>query len=115
MRYERGVKITGQAGQWRALTQVIFSAVYPLLLNYISPGNLMGIAFGVFGLLLAVGSGTNSVLFAQIIVTVFGLPMSAHFTVPTGLTVEYSDASNRGGYLGALNCFAVIPQLIDTS
>lgn len=60
-------------------------------------------------------SNTHVELFAQIVVMAMALPISAHFTLPVGLTVENSEPSNRGRYLGALNCFAVQAQLIDTA
>ncbi|KAI0558248.1 MFS/sugar transport protein [Gracilaria domingensis] len=113
--YERGVNIYGKASLIRALVQILFSAVYPFLLRFVSAGKLMGLCFGVYGILLAIFNGTKSLLIGQFMVIMLAFPEAAHFTLPTGLTVEYSDDTNRGKYLGALNCFAVIPQLIDTT
>ena len=115
MLYERGVSIYGEASLPRTLIQIIYSAIYPYLLKHISPGQLMGFSFGLFGLLLLTFSGTDVQRIGQAVVVFMALPIAAHFTLPVGLTVENSEASNRGRYLGALNCFAVVPQLIDTS
>lgn len=91
-----------------------FSAVYPWLLDFVPPGQLMGATFILFSTLLLAFSGTSSALWAQAVVILMGLPMAALLTIPVAITVENSDETNRGKYLGALNCFAVIPQLIDT-
>lgn len=112
--YEKGVNIYGRAGLVRALIQLLFSAIYPWLLKCLTVGQLMGSSFGLYGVLLLIFAGTEKVITAQILVIAMGLPTAAEFTLPVGVTVENSDASNRGRYLGALNCFAVIPQLIDT-
>ncbi|PXF42952.1 Sucrose transport protein SUC2 [Gracilariopsis chorda] len=113
--YEKGVKIYGKASLLRALVQIAFAAVYPFLLRFISPGKLMGVCFGTFGIFLAILSSTKSMEYGELIIVLLGFPGAAHFTLPTGLTVEYSDETNRGRHLGALNCFAVVPQLIDTT
>lgn len=74
----------------------------------------MGASFGIFAVLTLVFAGTHSEQLAKMIVIALALPQAAHFTLPVGITVNNSDLSNRGRYLGALNIFAVIPQLIDT-
>lgn len=112
--YEKGVNLYGKAGLVRACLQIVFCAVYPWMLKCITAGQLMGLSFGSFAVLMLIFANTHSETWAQILVVAFALPMAAHFTLPVGLTVHNSDASNRGRYLGALNCFAVIPQLIDT-
>lgn len=113
--YEKGVKIYGRASLLRAFVQIVFSAIYPFLLRFISPGKLMGLCFGCFGIVLAILNNTRSMEYGELIIVLLGFPGAAHYTIPTGLTVEYSDETNRGRHLGALNCFAVIPQLIDTT
>lgn len=113
--YEKGVSVYGSASLPRTIIQILYSAIYPYLLYYISPAQLMAVSFGIFGSLLLAFSGTHVQQFAQIVVVSMALPIAAHFTLPVGLTVENSDASNRGRFLGALNCFAVVPQLIDTA
>lgn len=112
--YEKGVSLYGTASLPRTLIQIVYSAIYPYLLYHISPGQLMSISFGIFGIVLFVFSSTNVPQIGQLVVVLMALPIAAHFTLPVGLTVENSASSNRGRYLGALNCFAVIPQLIDT-
>lgn len=112
--YEHGVRIYGQAGLPRAFLSAVFSAVYPSLLRFVTPGQMMGCSYLAFSILLLIFSNTSSRLWAQIVVVLMAFPMAATFTLPVGVTVENSDKSNRGRYLGALNCFAVIPQLIDT-
>lgn len=112
--FEKGVSLYGTASLPRTLIQIVYSAIYPYLLIHVSPGQLMSISFGLFGAVLFVSSGTHISKIGQLVVVLMGLPIAAHFTLPVGLTVENSDSSNRGRYLGALNCFAVIPQLIDT-
>lgn len=113
--YEDGVGLYGKASLVRSLIQIVYSAVYPWLLNVVSPAQLMSLSFGVFGVLLMIFANTNARNIGQIVVYSMALPIGAHFTLPVGLTVENSDMSNRGRFLGALNCFAVVPQLIDTA
>lgn len=113
--YGHGVTVYGKASMFRSAIQIIYSAVYPYLLYVISPGQLMCASFGVFGVLLMIAANTTSVRLAQSVVVSMALPIAAHFTLPVGLTVQNSDVSNRGRFLGALNCFAVMPQLIDTA
>lgn len=114
-RYEFGVTLYGHASIVRSLIQIAYSAIYPCFLNYVSPAQLMSASFGIFGILLMVFSNTHVQLFGQIVVISMALPIAAHFTLPVGLTVENSEPHNRGRYLGALNCFAVQAQLIDTT
>lgn len=113
-KYERGVNLYGRAGLMRALVMMIFSGIYPKLLNWISPGQLMALTYGTFGASIIALASTRSATVGQFVVILLGLPQAAEFTVPVGMTVAKSDASNRGRYLGSLNIFAVIPQLIDT-
>lgn len=75
----------------------------------------MGASFGFFGILLMTLAGTSEKSLGEVVVVLMALPIAAHFTLPVGLTVENSNPYNRGRYLGALNCFAVIPQIIDTA
>eukprot|EP00177_Eucheuma_denticulatum_P005947 GFKZ01010844.1.p1 GENE.GFKZ01010844.1~~GFKZ01010844.1.p1 ORF type:complete len:298 (-),score=23.19 GFKZ01010844.1:1374-2267(-) len=114
MAYEQGVNVYGRAGLVRATAQIVYSAVYPWMLKLLTPGQLMAASFGIFGVVVLIFAGTKSLWVAELVVVLMALPMAAHFTVPVGMTVENSGTSNRGRYLGALNCFAVIPQLIDT-
>lgn len=113
--YERGVSVYGEASLPRTAIQIVYSAVYPYLLYYITPAQLMGASFTIFGAILVTFSGTHAEGLGKLVVISMGLPIAAHFTLPVGLTVENSDLGNRGRYLGALNCFAVVPQLIDTA
>lgn len=114
-KYEGGVRIYGRASLARAMIQIVFSGAYPWLLKTIfTEGQLLALCFGIFGVLVAIFSGTNSTPVGFAIIVVLALPMASLFTIPAGITLQNSDKSNTGRYLGALNCFAVIPQLIDT-
>lgn len=112
--YEQGVTLYGQASLIRSLIQIVYSAIYPWLLKFITPAQLMGTSFASFGIVLLILGNTNVPAVGQLLVMAMALPIAAHFTLPVGLTVQHSEVSNRGRFLGALNCFAVIPQLIDT-
>lgn len=113
--YERGVSSYGQASLIRAVVQIIFSASYPWFLACgATAGQLMAGAFGSFSIMTLILAGTKSLLMGKLIVVMLAFPLAAHFTLPIGLLMENTDLSHRGRYLGALNCFAVIPQLIDT-
>lgn len=114
-KFEMGVNLYGRASIVRSLIQISYSAIYPWLLNFITPAQLMSTSFGIFGILLMLFSNTNDERLGRIVVMAMALPIGAHFTLPVGLTVEHSEPSNRGRYLGALNCFAVQAQLIDTA
>lgn len=74
----------------------------------------MGVSFAIFAALALVFAGTHSEMAAKFFVVGMAFPQAAQYTLPVGLTVNNSDLTNRGRYLGALNIFAVIPQLIDT-
>lgn len=88
--------------------------MYPLLLKVATPGQLLGLCFSAFGVVVLMFSRTHIIWIAQLTVAMMAFPMASLFTLPAGLTVQLSDGSNLGRNLGALNCFAVIPQLIDT-
>lgn len=113
--YEKGVSAYGQASLIRAAVQILFSAGYPWLLACgVTAGQLMGIAFGSFSIVTLILAGTKSLVVGKFVVVMLALPLAAHFTLPIGLLMENTDLAHRGRYLGALNCFGVIPQLIDT-
>lgn len=114
--YEKGVNLYGQAGLVRAVLQILFSAIYPTLLDCgLQPGKLLSVAFAVFSVAVFIFANTNVPAIAEFVVIMMAFPSAGLFSIPVGMTVELSDESNRGRYLGALNCFAVIPQLIDTA
>lgn len=116
MLYEKGVSLYGQAGLYRGVVQIIFSGLYPTMLACgLSPGILMGLSFLVYAIYLFLFSQTHSPLIAQIAIIMWALPQASLLSVPMGMTVALADNFNRGKYLGALNIFAVIPQLIDTT
>lgn len=113
--FERGVNLYGRSGVIRALLQIVFSAIYPKLLQIgAPPGQLLASTFLSFSLIIFIYAETKSEVIAQFGVILFSLPSAALLTLPVGLTVALSDETNRGRHLGALNVFAVIPQLIDT-
>lgn len=75
---------------------------------------MLASTFVLFSAFTMVAAGTHSALLAQVCVVLFALPQATLLTLPVGITVAKSDESSRGRFLGALNVFAVIPQLIDT-
>lgn len=114
--YEKGVNLYGEAGIIRGIAQILFSAFYPKVLELgVSPGQLMCLSFISFACVTIIFANTHNSLIAQLAVILFSLPNACLMTVPVGLTAKMSNESNRGRYLGALNIFAVIPQLIDTA
>lgn len=94
--YESGVSTYGRAGVLRAILQLIFSAAYPTLLKYTTAGQLLGAAFGGFGVLLIFLSSTGSKLMGELVVAAMAIPMASLFTLPVAITVENSDTANRG-------------------
>lgn len=114
--FEEGVNLYGRAGIVRGIVQILFSAIYPKLLQCgIPPGHLFAYCFSAFSIVILIYARTNSALLAQIGVILYALPLAAILTLPIGLTMALSDETNRGRHLGALNVFAVVPQLIDTT
>lgn len=113
--YEEGVTLYGRASLVRSIIQIVYSAVYPYILYVLTPAQLMSVSFATFSIVMLMFANTHTRLLGQIVIFSMALPIGAHFTLPVGLTVEHSEVSNRGKYLGALNCFAVVPQLIDTA
>lgn len=113
--YEKGVNLYGRAGLIRGPVQILFSAFYPTLLSRgVTPGALMGTSFFIYSLYLIFFSTTHTPWIAIVGIILWALPQATLLSVPMGMTVALSDEGNRGRYLGALNIFAVIPQLIDT-
>lgn len=114
--YEKGVNLYGKAGLVRGVLQIIFSALYPKLLDSgLQPGRVLAVAFALFSAILLAFANTNTPRIAEFVIIIMAFPAASLFSMPVGMTVELSDETNRGRYLGALNCFAVIPQLIDTT
>lgn len=89
--------------------------MYIWLLCFITPAQLMSASFGIFGILLVLFSNTHDERFGRIVLMLMALQIGAHCTLPVGLTVEHSKPSNHGHDLGALNCFSLRLQLIDTA
>lgn len=112
--YERGVRLSGKAAVIRAFAQIVFSAVYPVLLKWMTPGQLMGCSYAISSLCIAVLSGTSNESLAVFLIVIVALPRVTQNTIPAGCTLQYSDESNRGRLVGALSIFAAFPQLIDT-
>lgn len=75
---------------------------------------MLAVSFAVFSTFLLIFANTHTAWIAQLVVVLFGLPQATLLTLPVGLAVALSDETNRGFYLGVLNLFAVVPQLIDT-
>lgn len=105
----------GEAGLIRAFLQLIVSGLYPTLLNSgLEAGYILGVCFAAYSASIFMFAYTEVARLGELVVVMMGLPAAVLYTIPVGLTVAKSDETNRGRYLGALNCFAVIPQLIDT-
>lgn len=114
--YEKGVNLFGEAGLIRAVLQLTLAGLYPTLLrNGIQAGHIIGVCFAAYSTAIFMFAHTKVARLGELVVIMMGFPSAVLYTIPVGLTVAKSDESNRGRYLGALNCFAVIPQLIDTS
>lgn len=114
-RYEQGIQAVGRAGVVRAGSAIIWAAAYPRLLDLMGAPALLAFAFGVYGIVALALAGTHSLFWGQLMVAAYSLPMTILFTVPMAITVKKSSRMNRGKHLGALNIFAVVPQLIDTT
>lgn len=113
--FEKGINLYGRAGVLRSVVQIFCCAIYPKLLDLgASPKQLISGCFICFSSLILIYANTRNAFMAQLAVVLYALPNSSLLTIPIGLTVALSDDSNRGRHLGALNVFAVVPQLIDT-
>ncbi len=113
-RYELGVRAVGKAGAIRAGISILVAAAYPKLLKALGAPALLATAFAGYGVFVMFIAGTHNLGWGQAMVAFYSVPMTVLFTVPMALTVKKSTKVNRGKHLGALNIFAVIPQLIDT-
>ena len=114
-RYELGVRAVGKAGAMRAGISILVAAAYPTLLKLLGAPLLLAFAFAGYGVLVFFVSGTHNLGWGQAMVAFYSIPMTVLFLVPMAITVKKSSKVNRGKHLGALNIFAVIPQLIDTA
>lgn len=97
--YEEGVSAVGTAGIVRASLSIVIAGIYPFLLRYMNAGSILGVCHAAYGVLLLVLSGTRSKLMGEIAVAANSFPMTTLITIPVALTVERSDASNRGRYV----------------
>lgn len=95
-RYEHGITAVGKAGVVRAALTVITAASYPKLLRFFSPGQLMGLAYTMYGVIGLLFAGTHNVFWGQFAVAAYAIPYTALLTIPPALTVAQSTPLNRG-------------------
>lgn len=95
-RYEHGITAVGKAGVVRAALTVLTAAAYPRLLHLFSPGQLMGLAYLMYGVIGLLFAGTHNVFWGQFAVAAYAIPYTALLTIPPALTVAQSTPLNRG-------------------
>lgn len=115
--FDKGVGLYGKAGLLRGVIQIAFSATYPRILKTFggSVGGLLSLSFFCAGIVILTFAGTTSIAFGVLVVAFLAIAMAAVFTLPVAMVVQRASDDKRGVYLGALNIFAVIPQMMDTS
>lgn len=105
----------GDAGVVRAFVSVIIAALYPIFLRLMGASKLLFLSFATYGIIVLKLAGTHNLFWGQFTVAAYSIPMIILMSLPMAITVKKSSRTNRGKHLGALNTFAVIPQLIDTT
>jgi Na+/melibiose symporter-like transporter len=108
------VNVYGRAGILRSLLQMAGAAAYPHVLNRRHAGNVLGITFVTFGIILLALSNTNQVALGELVVVLFAVPMSIAMTLAIAEVSTRSNSANRCQLLGLLNVSTCLPQFIDT-
>jgi len=116
MRYEQGVALYSVANAVKSLVGLVFSLLYPTILRKIGVRKLFVATYGLLTTILLLGGffGAGNVPLAFAIIVLTAIPSAVIHIVPAAIIVERYPYS-RGSFLGILNLFNVIPQLIDTA
>lgn len=112
-RYDDGVRAAALAMTYQAAVTMAFSFLLPkAVLPYVGIkavyffGNLM------LGILLMSTIFINEIIGATVIIALCGIPWAITMVLPFTIIGQGVDATESGLYMGALNIFVVLPQLI---
>jgi solute carrier family 45, member 1/2/4 len=114
MRYERGIKAASLGLVLFATLTGLVSAALPRVLRRFKTRPTLAIS----QLLLAMCYGATflvprrQVYFAAAIIACFALPWAVFLVVPWALVAQMAPPDKRGLYMGSLNIFACVPQVI---
>jgi len=114
LQYEHGVAVYNTATAVKAAVGIPLVMAYPAMLHRFGARAILSIAHLLFSvsLLLASFFSIPGVAFCAVIL--LAIPTISIYTVPAAIIAEAYPYS-RASFLGVLNVFCVVPQMIDTS
>eukprot|EP00761_Pharyngomonas_kirbyi_P013144 gb/GECH01013171.1/.p1 GENE.gb/GECH01013171.1/~~gb/GECH01013171.1/.p1 ORF type:complete len:548 (+),score=115.84 gb/GECH01013171.1/:1-1644(+) len=95
-----------------ALVSMVFSPVVPRTVKWAGPRIIWAVGQVVLALCLSSTFFIKGRWLAFAVIGIFGIPWSITMTVPFALTGVVSPEKDRGLYMGVLNIFVVLPQLV---
>ncbi|KAG2374048.1 hypothetical protein C9374_011127 [Naegleria lovaniensis] len=113
--YVKGVQYGSFGLAGFAGSSIIFSLILPSLTHKL--GFKWTFFIGQLSLALCLGSTlfvTNKIL-ALLVITAFGFPWAVNGTIPFAIVATIAKKHEKGTYMGLLNIFIVVPQLVMSS
>eukprot|EP01029_Cantina_marsupialis_P013946 TRINITY_DN309089_c7_g1_i1.p1 TRINITY_DN309089_c7_g1~~TRINITY_DN309089_c7_g1_i1.p1 ORF type:complete len:478 (-),score=152.91 TRINITY_DN309089_c7_g1_i1:820-2253(-) len=121
-RFQRGLTVGGNGQAIAAGVQLVYSFIAPVLTKHISVKKvyfgsfiLLAVCFFGMGFIKPIADDKNSDTYSLILMGLSGIPLAATNIFPFALIGQiFEGDSNLGLYMGGLNIFIVLPQLMDT-
>ncbi|EFC50542.1 predicted protein [Naegleria gruberi] len=110
--YETGVRFGSFGLAGFSIVSMIFSPFIPRISKRYGSKVLLFIAQVILSLLLLMTFFVKNKYWAIVLISCFGVPYSISNTLPFTLCSTSADDFNKGTYMGILNVFIVVPQLI---
>jgi len=110
--FDHGVSQASLALTYNAVVTMVFSACLPKLISLLGIKLVYFIGNMVLCVCLTSTIFIHSNVFASIAIACFGIPWSVTMVLPFTIIGQGVDVSQSGLYMGALNIFVVLPQLV---
>jgi len=110
--YDDGVRAASLAMMFNAAVTMVFSPLISLLIPRVGIKAVYFVGNIMLGLLLISTIFINNMTGAYVVIALCGVPWSITMVLPFTIIGQGVDAADSGLYMGALNIFVVLPQLI---
>jgi MFS family permease len=112
-RYDDGVRAAAMAMTYQAAVTMAFSFLLPkAILPYVGIKAVYFFGNFMLGILLISTIFINEIIGATVVIALCGIPWAITMVLPFTIIGQGVDATESGLYMGALNIFVVLPQLI---
>lgn len=110
--FDDGVRAGSLALSFYAAVTMVFSLVLPYLIKYLGVRLVYSAGQIVFAVCLMLPLWVDSKVGAMLLIAACGIPWSVVMVLPFTLVAMAVDEKESGMYMGVLNIFVVIPQIV---